>query len=156
MASTIPLSLGRVAVVDDDDYPYLSRFSWYCDGTYAVRTGVHKGVRYAVKMHRVILHAPGTREVDHINGDTLDNRKDNLRLVTHGQNMQNVHGSRADSSTGARNVFQMDNGRYRVRMTVNHQDYDGGYYDTREEADRAARELRAELMPFSPEALEAR
>ncbi|MBB6677499.1 HNH endonuclease [Cohnella lubricantis] len=55
-------------------------------------------------MHREVLNAPDGFEVDHINGNTLDNRKSNLRIVTHQRNMHNVS-SHGDSSSQYRGVF---------------------------------------------------
>ena len=55
--------------------------------------------------------------LDHINGDKLDNRIENLREVSHSQNMKNLK-TRGDSKTGFRGVSQMKNGRYRAYITT--------------------------------------
>jgi hypothetical protein len=88
----IELTKGAVAIVDDDDYEELSKYKWFLhkDG-YAVRNirlGVNK--RTAEMMHRVIMKTPKGLEVDHIDGNKLNNCKANLRNCTHKQNMGNL------------------------------------------------------------------
>jgi hypothetical protein len=92
MAHEIPLTRGKVAIVDDTDYEWLSQWKWSCHinrsgNCYAVRTAWNP--RRYIRMHRLITDAPRHLEVDHINGDGLDNRRSNLRLVTRSQNTQN-------------------------------------------------------------------
>jgi hypothetical protein len=91
---TIPLTQGKVAIVDDEDYPRLSQFKWYYiqDGQtgYAVR-----GRRPRIWMHRVILGITDG-DTDHQNGNGLDNRKENLRPCNRSQNCANrrkLHGA---------------------------------------------------------------
>ncbi|ADI67581.1 HNH endonuclease [Mobiluncus curtisii] len=91
---TIPLTKGLVAVVDDADYSKLSPYSWYAVGRpgneYAARYGGHnKGSSSHIRMHRELLNAPAGIEVDHVNGNRLDNRRANLRLATRTQNACN-------------------------------------------------------------------
>lgn len=89
---TIPLTQGLVAKVDDDDYEELSKYKWYAVGhkgqEYAARCGKRNETHH-IRMHRVLLHAPNGLQVDHINGDRLDNRKSNLRLATQAENSRN-------------------------------------------------------------------
>lgn len=71
-------------LVDDEDYPLLNRVKWCKDDAGYVRNG-------HFRMHSLIMGFPrSTYIVDHINGNKLDNRKSNLRLVTYQQNSQNV------------------------------------------------------------------
>ncbi len=80
----------RPAIVDDDDLPMLSKFRWS-----AVFKRGHKPYAIAydqpidIYMHRLILSAPHGLQVDHINGDGLDNRRLNLRLATLAENLRN-------------------------------------------------------------------
>ncbi len=87
----IPLSGGKFhAVVDYTSEPFIRQWRWNLSSQgYAHRTITLAGERHTIWMHRVLCCAPNGIEVDHINGDPLDNRTDNLRLVTHGQNMKN-------------------------------------------------------------------
>lgn len=90
------LNKGRYALVDDEDFEFLSQWKWYVSNTgYAVRDqylGKIDG-RYkskTVMMHREILNAPKGMDVDHRNGRRLDNRKENIRICTRSQNLANI------------------------------------------------------------------
>lgn len=95
----ILLTQGQVALIDDEDYDILSQWKWqahkrvYCgrfDGDYyAARHASNQGKESLVWMHRVIIDAPLGVQVDHINRNSLDNRKTNLRLATPSQNQHN-------------------------------------------------------------------
>jgi hypothetical protein len=106
---TIPLTQGKVALVDDADFEFLSQFKWHLK-----RPSKKARVLYAVahqpnttrnstklRMHRLLL--PGAKEVDHINGDGLDNRRQNLRAATKPQNMSNMQKHR-DNESGFKGV----------------------------------------------------
>lgn len=91
----MPLTQGKVALVDDEDYKWLSVFKWYpitnkAGNTYAW-TGVKQldGKWKTKRMHRMILEAPDGVQVDHVNHEGLDNRRANIRLCTASQNLCN-------------------------------------------------------------------
>jgi len=90
----IPLSRGKYAKVDVEDYERLARYNWYAKkshGTfYAVRTEKNKGRSKSRIMHREIMGEAEGFVVDHINHDGLDNRRANLRLATRSQNQWNI------------------------------------------------------------------
>lgn len=88
---TITLTQGRKALVDDSDYARVSEYKWYYSNTgYAYHGTCKKGKRETLLMHRFILNAPKNKYVDHINHDTLDNRRCNIRICSHQQNASNV------------------------------------------------------------------
>lgn len=94
MMKEIPLTQGKFAIVDDDDFEYLSQWKWHvCNGpsgTYAMRNSKPiDGNRHHIIMHRIINKTPEGYDTDHINGNGLDNRSSNLRTVTRSQNMWN-------------------------------------------------------------------
>lgn len=95
----IPLTQGYVAVVDEADFEWLAQFKWGLGWNRK-----HGGNKYARRharprlMHRLILGAPVGLYVDHINGDGLDNRRVNLRLVTPQQNQWNRRAVRGGES----------------------------------------------------------
>ena len=82
----IKLTKGRFALVDDDDFEYLNQSNWN-----AVHNPNEDTFRVVgtITMSRIIMKCPADFVVDHINHDTLNNCKDNLRIVTRSQNMMN-------------------------------------------------------------------
>lgn len=84
------------ALVDDADYDRLKEYSWHCHrGNTGIKYAVaYKGKRPGrsdkyISMHRLVLGYRGKKSVDHINGNGLDNRRGNLRIVTASQNNAN-------------------------------------------------------------------
>ena len=93
----IKLTQGKVALVDDADYEWLSQWKWTYGG-YAfrmIRDGTRK--QRMIYMHRVIMDAQPGEQVDHINRDGLDNRRENLRLCSSSQNNGNQRKTRGSS-----------------------------------------------------------
>jgi hypothetical protein len=139
-------------VVDDADFEWLSRWSWQLSGSkgYARRTIKITGGKYrTLYMHRFIMSADNGIEVDHINGDSLDNRRQNLRLVTRKQNAQNICALK--SSVGARGVFASGN-KFSVRIRLEGKRFYLGTFATCAEAAEVAARWRAINMPFSGDA----
>ena len=124
MTKEIPLTQGKVAIVDDEDFEMLSRFKWCArksDGGllwYACRKERINGRQHQQQMHRLILNAPAGLFCDHINGNGLDNRRCNIRLATPQQNGMNqrVH---AKSKTGFKGVTVSTCGKYQAQIKVN-------------------------------------
>ena len=87
----VPLTRGRVAIVDAADVPLISGRSWQCTSQGYAASGQksNKELPRCIYMHRLIMKAPNDMEVDHIDGDPLNNRRANLRLATHRENMHN-------------------------------------------------------------------
>lgn len=76
--------------VDDSDYDFLVQWRWHLhSGRYAARSIGERKSRRALFLHQVIANPPVGCDVDHINGNKLDNQKSNLRIATRRQNMQN-------------------------------------------------------------------
>lgn len=80
----IPLTKGEFAIVDDEDYEFLSQFKWCYSHGYAQRRVNNKNVY----MHRFLAGEHG-KIVDHINRNKLDNRRSNLRVCTQSENNMN-------------------------------------------------------------------
>ncbi len=91
----ISLTQEQFALVDDEDYEYLSQWKWFAHWTkctnsfYARRMEGKFPDRYMVHMSRVVADTPDDMKCDHINHDTLDNQKHNLRNATISQNNMN-------------------------------------------------------------------
>ena len=98
MTKLIPLTQGKFAIVDDEDYTQLNNVKWY--------TFKSRGSWYAARnisgrptfMHRLILNLKKGEYTDHINGDGLDNRRANLRVATRSQNAMNSRKGISSSS----------------------------------------------------------
>jgi len=99
----IPLTQGKFAIVDIEDYEWLSEHKWFAKKTksasepngqyYAARSQRTKKSN-AVKtiyMHREIMNCPDGKEVDHANNNKLDNRRENLRVCTKQENIAYQH-----------------------------------------------------------------
>ena len=134
----IPLTRGRFAIVDCDDYAYLSLFKWHLfdSGTnlYAVRT--HR--RRNVFMHRFIMDSPSGSIVDHINRNGLDNRRTNLRFVTNRQNCWNSsRGINVGSSKYKGVRWNSNDGKWRSSIRHNGRKVHLGNFDDEIEAARA-------------------
>lgn len=103
----IPLSSGFVAEVDASDYKWLSQWKWYAhksrSGYYAARRGADKKFIY---MHRAILECPEGVTADHINGDGLNNKRNNLRIATYSQNNCNRGKIKRRCSSGFLGVYR--------------------------------------------------
>lgn len=88
----IPLTRGLFAMIDAADVPLVEGRLWQATPdrfgkVYAARTDCVGGKKKTVKLHRLLLAADG--DVDHINGNSLDNRRSNLRVATRGENCAN-------------------------------------------------------------------
>ena len=84
MAKKILLrNTGHYAVVDDEDYELINQFSpWYeNDSGYAIKKTRVNGKNVTFRMHRIVNNTPSNLVTDHINGNRLDNRRENLRSV---------------------------------------------------------------------------
>lgn len=93
-AFEVPLTRGAVAIVDLADAESVSQWSWSLwsirNKQYArANVGLNNGTRRYVAMHFYLI-GQKDMEVDHANGDGLDNRRSNLRVCTHQQNMRNM------------------------------------------------------------------
>lgn len=131
----IPLSNNETGVlVDDEDYWFLRRFKWAENNGYASmkRNGQH------VYMHRLIMMPDNDGiQIDHKNGNKLDNRKQNLRFASHRENQANRPGRRK-LSTGFKGVQSNKDGtRFYARISVNDKTIALGGYSTAEEAAKA-------------------
>lgn len=136
-------------VVSAEDYEGLSRYVWHSNGIYAVR--YHRS--RPVLMHRQLLglEEGDPREGDHINGDQMDNRRENLRIVTRSQNRQNLDPAGYVGSTSKYRAvhWAADKGKWRACVRLEGKRTHLGYFDNEDEAGRVAAEFIAATMPFA-------
>jgi hypothetical protein len=143
----IPLTNGGYALVDAGDYERVCAFAWYltADG-YAARTERSDGAPSTVMMHRFILGLHPGALADHSNRVRTDNRRANVRVVTHAENALNAR-TRRDNTTGYRGVgFYAKYGCFRARIRHRGRLFHLGYFSTPEAAARAYNEKATELF----------
>ena len=140
---------GRIALVDDEDYPLLSRLNWFVTDTGYAACSLNSGSN--VKMHRLILGPSSNFVPDHINTDRLDNRKSNLRFCTPQQNNTNSS-LRSSNTSGFKGVRFREGCPYRpwrALIMVNRKNKHLGAFSTPEKAaeayDKAALELHGKF-----------
>jgi len=132
---TIPLTNGGQVLVDADDFEMLAVLGWYGmefrqkNGriyTYAANCVGYKDTKRTVLMHRMLLGSPKGKLVDHKNGDTLDNRKCNLRLCSHAQNARNSKKRKGSSRFKGVNWNPRDE-KWQARIQLNGRTRSLGY-----------------------------
>lgn len=160
----IPLTQGKVAIVDAEDCEWLNQWKWYAHRedrgkgdlyiSYAVRTTKKAdGRRTTVSMHREILRLnPGESGVDHIDHDGLNNTKVNLRLCTQSQN--NANGRKRKGASRYKGVNWRKRGRkWRSEIRLNYKSYYLGLFVDEIEAacayDAKAKELFGEYAKLN-------
>lgn len=128
-------------LLDDEDRERFIEFSWSLSGNgYLQRHHVTETGRYTKKrLHQEIMGAPYGMTVDHINGNKLDNRRVNLRIVDQQANTQN----RRPNSSGHRGVsWNKRSGKWYAHAKIDRKMISLGFYDNLEEAIRVADEFR--------------
>lgn len=149
-AKWIPLTNGGRTLVDVVDYAEVVRHSWRSDKSwtgityhasrYATASERAAGASQRVLMHRQLTSAPDDVEIDHRNGDGLDNRRENLRFATHSQNGMN-RGKQCNNTSGFKGVTsrRQSDGSYRFIAMIwkDQRPRYLGIYDAAEEAARA-------------------
>jgi HNH endonuclease len=148
----IELTRGEWALIDAADLPLVAQYSWHAtprqtgEGYYAA-THVNGTTLY---MHRLLAAPPAGKEVDHRNGQTLDNRRQNLRYGTRLQNMQNRQRANRNSATGIRGVYVQTNVKTTPPRAPGKPEY--VHYSARFAKDG---QKYMKLFPYTPEGLAA-
>lgn len=152
MTKQIKLTQNKVALVDDEDYEWLNQFKWYACKYgvqyYALRKYPRK--QKILYMHREILKlTPNDGKLsDHINHNGLDNRRNNLRIVTRIENQWNRRSFKGESKYRGVSKYKRSN-KWRARLTRLDKEYYLGYFDNEIYAakayDRKAKEIFGEF-----------
>jgi hypothetical protein len=135
---SITLTQGKTTLVDNEDYERLNQLTWHAfkhrNTWYAIHSTWPK---ITIRMHRMIMNAPKDIQVDHKNGNGLDNRKKNLRFATHIENMQNRRKSKINTS-GYKGVhWNKQRGVYQAYIMANKKHIYLGAFPTAKQAARA-------------------
>lgn len=135
----IPATLGYIATVDDADFEHVSQYRWYShkchDERRPARMTREGGRRKVTFLHNEIMRPPAGMVVDHINGDPWDNRRQNLRICTPGENARNRARSR-DKNSPFKGVYRHGR-RFRALITFDGERIYLGQFRTAEEAAQA-------------------
>ena len=132
MVKEILLTQGKSALVDDADYTELSKYKWCAikkkNAFYAMRKSpVVDGKDHSIHMHAVIAGTPKGFETDHINGDGLDNRRENLRIVTTRQNQQNRHHTKSSRFPGV--TWDRQTSKWKSAIRINGKSHNLGRFE---------------------------
>lgn len=144
---------GLVFKIDLEDVERCKEFKWYGLSSYNHTKNVMiYGTRVKpnhMLLHRFILDITGDEIVDHVNGDTLNCTKDNLRVATHSQNTINKSHKNENTKSGRRGVFwykHTKTPKWVAHITLNGKKTYLGYFDKLEDAIKAR--MDAELEYF--------
>ena len=144
MVVEIPLTQGRVALVDDEDadrviaagpwHAYRNKKTWYAKHTVCVA----KGAWQSIPLHRFILGAgPEAPSIDHINGNGLDNCRKNLRHCTTAENLCNARKRRGTSSRYKGVYLDVASGKWKAQAQVHGRRISLGRFDSEIDAAEA-------------------
>jgi len=155
------LTQNKETLVDDEDYEMLMEHKWYANKLgngkfYVMRSSPRdsNGKRKTILMHRVITNTPKGMQVDHINGNPLDNRRENLRTCTNQQNGMNRERTKNNKSgykgvcykKRTKNMINEYPKPWLARIKHNQKIIHLGYYKTKEEAALAYNKKAIELF----------
>lgn len=128
-------------IIDISDIDKVKGYNWVLSNKKYVYCN-----KLNLQIQRVILGYKGNDDIDHINKNPLDNRKCNLRICSHLENMQNQN-ARKKNSTKVKNIYyDKRNQKYKIDIVYNRKRYYGGQYNKIEDAIIALNNLKKEIM----------
>jgi hypothetical protein len=161
--TAIFLNNGLETIISTDKLPIVRELpgTWYAwwnnhVKNYYCRMDIKSkdGKQTTIYLHRLISNNPKGMFVDHIDNNTLNNTDGNLRIVTNSENQQNRKSAQANSKSGIRGVSWHKQARkWRATVNVNGRQHSIGLFDGIMEAEVAVKKARAELMPYSKDAI---
>lgn len=137
----IPLTRGQYAIIDPQDYDLIKAYKWQARYSKGNWYAIHSTTDGEITMHGLILGTKEGHEIDHINQNGLDNRRENLRFATKSHNRANVR-LRKDSKSGYKGVcFQPATGMWRAYIQIDKKWKQIGLYPTAKSAAIAYNEV---------------
>ena len=140
--STVQLTKGKIALIDQSDAEMTSKIKWYACETNAgyFYAACHGGNCHSSKihvfMHRYLMGEPTGMKVDHRNGDSMDCRRENLRICTQSQNVRNRRKVRGSSKYKGVH-FQATRNKWAVQISENGKSQHVGLFSDEREAAKA-------------------
>lgn len=155
---TIPLTKGKVALIDFEDYERVSKLKWHAGKSHNTWYASHTAGKWPhqkrILLHRFILNCPAGVGVDHANLDGLDCRRDNIRLATDSQNMANRRKKDGCSSQFKGVFWVKKKSRWRSQIQVDNRGHKLGYFTSEIDAaiayNAAAVEAFGEFARLNP------
>ena len=136
----IPLTQGRTATIDPEDWPLVSPFTWFASEDKNTWYATAHGPDGTLRMHRVIMGAEPGETIDHRDGDGLMNRRFNLRRATVSQNGQNQRIGEKNKSGFKGVSWAAHAGKWRTNIKVDGKHVHLGYFSDLHAAARAYNE----------------
>lgn len=150
MSKEIKLSNGGVALVDDEQYELLNSYQWYRMTTSKRKTAYaasRNGSQHPIFMHHLVLSPRFGEEINHINGNSLDNRRENLESVSHHVNIVKHFVNKATKAKlGVKGVYICGSGRFVATIMWKCKRHHIGTFDTLAEASKAYEERKEQLL----------
>lgn len=133
----IPLTRNAFAEIDDEDFELVSRFKWRLQKRNPIATGYAvAGRNKIIYMHRLIINAPLDKEIDHIDRNSLNNHKNNLRPATRSQNVANSNNPKKKY----KGVYKYSKNRFRAMIWNGSKQIIIGSFKVEEDAAKAYNE----------------
>lgn len=140
----IPLTQGKFAIVDDEDFEKINQHKWHFSHGYAIRDAGRRKNKKHIWMHRLLNNTPDNLITDHINRNKLDNRKCNLRTVDWHKNGTN-RGLNKNNTSGYKGIiWRKDNKKWQSRIKFNYKQIYLGCFNNIKDAIKARR--KAEII----------
>lgn len=139
------------AIIDAADAAFVSQWRWSLMRTYACRTVRVNGRAMSIRLHRELLGLKhgDTREGDHINHQTLDNRRSNLRILPHLGNLQNRIARRSSRSQHRGVSWSTAEQKWKATVRVDGLNVHLGYFTSEHDAGAIAKYVRLDTMPYA-------
>jgi hypothetical protein len=131
---------GKYALVDADDYTFLMQWIWRVDSRgYVARSDSSRGPKTnrTIYMHQAVAGKRFKMDIDHINRNTIDNRKSNLRFATKSANIRNQDLTKHPGINWSKQA-----GKWRARCKVEGREKHLGFYDDRDAAVQAVKAFK--------------
>jgi hypothetical protein len=129
---------GEEFYFDLEDYDLIKDYCWYKDGNGYIKTRINSKI--VLGLHRMIMDSPNDKLVDHINHNIIDNRKENLRIVTNSQNQHNRKIGRNNKSGHKGVNWQKAVNRWVAKIRIDYKVIWLGSFDNIEDAIKARKE----------------
>ncbi len=137
----LPLTKGKYAVIDIKDIELVTPYQWYFDGKYAA-TNLPEG-RGKLRLHRLLINPETGLVTDHINGDRLDNKRNNLRMCSSSANNQNRPNNNKNGYRGI--TWNKRRKKWVAQISIDNKNKGLGYFITKEEAAEAYNAVASKL-----------